>query len=236
MKNVLITGAAGGIGYVLAEEYALAGYNVIAIDINTAKYLHENISFYKVDIKKEYAVRQFFEEINNEYGAIHVLINNGAISSFCKPIEEVTMKEFDDIINVNLRGAVICAKEFINSNSGEDYGRIINIASTRWNQNESHWEAYGASKGALVSFTNSLSISLSQTSITVNAISPGWIQTSGYEELTEMDHKQHPSGRVGKPKDIANLCLFLSEEENDFINGANIVVDGGISKKMIYCE
>ncbi|MGL5725130.1 SDR family oxidoreductase, partial [Cetobacterium sp.] len=117
---------------------------------------------------------------------------------------------------------------------GETYGRIINIASTRWNQNESNWEAYGASKGGLVSLTNTLAVSLAKTPITVNAISPGWIQVDNYDTLTATDHSQHPSGRVGTPRDILNACLFLSNIENDFINAANIIIDGGMSKKMIY--
>lgn len=115
-----------------------------------------------------------------------------------------------------------------------DYGRIINIASTRWHQNQAGWEAYGASKGGLISLTNTLCVSLSETSITVNAISPGWIQCSEYETLFEEDHRQHPSGRVGVPEDIARMVMFLSAPENDFINGANIVIDGGMTKKMIY--
>ena len=80
-----------------------------------------------------------------------------------------------------------------------------------------------------------MAISLSDTPITVNAISPGWIMVDDYE-LSEIDHKQHPSGRVGVPRDIVNTCLFLTNEENDFINAANIVVDGGMTKKMIYEE
>ncbi|MGL4737468.1 MAG: SDR family oxidoreductase [Cellulosilyticaceae bacterium] len=121
-------------------------------------------------------------------------------------------------------------------NVGETYGRIIQIASTRFHQNEADWEAYGASKGGLVSLTNSLCVSLADTPITVNTISPGWIEVNAYDQLTQMDHKQHPSGRVGKPSDIVNACLFLADEDNDFINGSNIVVDGGMTKKMIYAE
>jgi NAD(P)-dependent dehydrogenase (short-subunit alcohol dehydrogenase family) len=79
-----------------------------------------------------------------------------------------------------------------------------------------------------------MAISLANTPITVNAISPGWIETNNYESLSESNHKQHPSGRVGKPRDIVNTCLFLTNKENDFINKCNIVVDGGMTKKMIY--
>ena len=112
---------------------------------------------------------------------------------------------------------------------------IIAAVEEGW-QNEAGWEAYGASKGGIVSLTNSLCVSLINTGITVNAISPGWIETGDYESLTERDHKQHPSGRVGKPQDILNACLFLCREENDFINGANLIIDGGMTKKMIYEE
>ena len=84
--------------------------------------------------------------------------------------------------------------------------------------------------------THALSLSLSPWHITVNSISPGWIQNEDYESLRIEDHVQHPSGRVGKPEDIARMCLFLCYEENDFINGENITIDGGMTKKMIYIE
>jgi len=99
---------------------------------------------------------------------------------------------------------------------------------------EANSEAYAASKGGLISLTHALAISLSAENVTVNAISPGWIENNDYEQLTENDHQQHPSKRVGKPEDIAEMCLFLTDEKNDFINGQNIVIDGGMTKKMIY--
>ncbi|MGL5378893.1 SDR family NAD(P)-dependent oxidoreductase [Clostridium sp.] len=233
-RVALVTGAAGGIGYHIAIGFAKKGYNVIAVDRVGKSFEDKNIEFYKADLKSEDEIKEVFKLVKEKYGAIHVLVNNGAISKFNKSILDIKVEEFDNVINVNLRGSFICCKEFINANKGEDYGRIINIASTRWNQNEANWEAYGASKGGLVSLTNTLAVSLGDTPITVNAISPGWIQVDGYEELKEVDHKQHPSGRVGKPSDIVNACIFLSEEGNDFINGANLVIDGGMTKKMIY--
>lgn len=234
-KVVFVTGVANGLGNAIAKEYAKLNATVIGIDIVDAKFEEENIIFYKADLKKENEIKGVFEDVIKKYNKVHILINNGAISQFNKSIFDIEISEFDEVIAVNLRGSFICAKEFIKANDGEDYGRIVNIASTRFNQNEAGWEAYGASKGGIVSLTNTMAISLSHTPITVNAISPGWIKVGDYE-LSEMDKKQHPSGRVGMPRDIVNACLFLTNKENDFVNGANIIVDGGMTKKMIYVE
>ncbi|WP_232726145.1 SDR family NAD(P)-dependent oxidoreductase [Bacillus sp. FJAT-42315] len=233
-KVCVITGGTGGIGYHLSLGFHKAGYQVITLDIKQHKPLEEGIDFIEIDVGKQADIHRAFEQITDKYGAVHVLINNAAISTFSKHISDISVEEFDAVIDVNLRGSFICAKEFIQANSGQAYGRIINIASTRWDQNEADWEAYGASKGGLVSLTNTLAVSLSDTPITVNAVSPGWIQVEGYEELSKEGHAQHPSGRVGKPRDIINACLFLADEQNDFINGHNLVVDGGMTKKMVY--
>lgn len=234
-KIVVVTGASNGIGKSIATEYAKLNAKVIAIDIIEHDFKEINIDFYKADLKSEEQIKAVFEDVVKKYNTVHILINNGAISKFNKSIFDIETSEFEEVIDVNLRGSFICSKQFIKANNGQKYGRIINIASTRYNQNEAGWEAYGASKGGLVSLTNTMAISLSDTPITVNAISPGWIMVDDYE-LSEMDHKQHPSGRVGVPRDIVNTCLFLTNEENDFINAANIVVDGGMTKKMIYEE
>ena len=234
-KIVVVTGASNGIGKSIATEYAKLNAKVIAIDIIEHDFKETNIDFYKADLKSEEQIKAVFEDVVKKYNTVHILINNGAISKFNKSIFDIETSEFEKVIDVNLRGSFICSKQFIKANNGQNYGRIINIASTRYNQNEAGWEAYGASKGGLVSLTNTMAISLSDTPITVNAISPGWIMVDDYE-LSEIDHKQHPSGRVGVPRDIVNTCLFLTNEENDFINAANIVVDGGMTKKMIYAE
>lgn len=234
-KVVFVTGAANGLGNAIAKAYAKLNAFVIAIDIVDTKFNEKNIDFYKADLKSEDQIKNVFKKVIKKYGSVHVLINNGAISKFNKSIFDIELSEFDEVIAVNLRGSFICSKEFIKANEGENYGRIINIASTRFNQNEAGWEAYGASKGGLISLTNTMAISLSETPITVNAISPGWIKVDDYE-LSDIDKKQHPSGRVGVPKDIVNACLFLTNEDNDFINGSNIIIDGGMTKKMIYID
>ncbi|MGL4568894.1 MAG: SDR family oxidoreductase, partial [Fusobacteriaceae bacterium] len=164
-KVCIITGGTGGIGYHLSEGFFEAGYKVIALDISKHRELSEGIDFIRVDLKSEQEIKTAFKKAISKYGAVHILINNGAISSFKKSITEISVDEFDDIIDVNLRGSFICCKEFVEGNRGQDYGRIINISSTRWNQNEENWEAYGASKGGLVSLTSTLAISLSKTPI-----------------------------------------------------------------------
>jgi NAD(P)-dependent dehydrogenase (short-subunit alcohol dehydrogenase family) len=111
-------------------------------------------------------------------------------------------------------------------------GLIVNIASTRAFMSEPDSEAYAASKGGLVSLTHALAASFAPHRVRVNCISPGWIETGDYLKLREADHLQHFSGRVGRPEDIAKACLFLAG--NDFINGENIIIDGGMTRKMIY--
>lgn len=99
---------------------------------------------------------------------------------------------------------------------------------------EAGTEAYSASKGAIASLTHALMMSYSGTGVTVNAISPGWIETGDTTALSAADHVQHPSGRVGVPDDIARTCLWLALPDNDFVNGENIIIDGGMTRKMIY--
>ena len=236
MRICVITGGTGGIGLHLCEGFQRAGYAVTALDVEQHKALPDGIGFIQTDLRQAEAVSEAFRRVTERHGAVHVLVNNAALAHFHKPVMEMTADEFDNALSVNLRGAFLCAQAFIKANAGQDYGRIINIASTRYQQNECGWEAYGASKGGLVSLTASLCVSLHGTGITVNAVSPGWIQVDDYDSLTSCDHSQHPSGRVGKPEDVCNACLFLAGEENGFINGVNLPVDGGMTRRMIYPE
>ena len=176
-----------------------------------------------------------FQVVISKYEKIDILVNNAGIGKF-KALNDVTVEDWDEVINVNLRSVFFTSQEFSKYNRGTNYGRIINISSTRFLMSEPNTEAYAASKGGIVSLIHALAISLSGEKITVNCISPGWIHNFNYEKLNEEDHRQHPSLRVGKPEDISRMCLFLTDENNDFINGENIVIDGGMTKKMIYVE
>lgn len=243
-KVVLVTGGANGIGKMISQQYLELGATVIIADRDeqngkavTSRYEqkgHKAI-FYRIDLQDVSAIRDMFKECSNKFHKIDILINNAGKGIF-KSIYELTIEEWDEVINLNLRAAFVAAQEFAKYCRGNDYGRIINIASTRYLMSEPNSEAYAASKGGIVALTHALALSITAKNITVNAISPGWIANDNYEMLTVNDHKQHPSQRVGKPEDISRACLFLTDDNNDFITGQNIVIDGGMTKKMIYIE
>lgn len=242
-KRVFITGGAKGIGGAIVTAFCKTGARVAFCDRDetAAKHLCESLPafthFFKTDVSDASALQEVMNKLINMWGDIDILINNVGVSDFT-PLVETSIEQFDHILSTNLRPVFITSQTLaIHRNDKEGkkrYGRIINIASTRFLQSELGSEGYAASKGGIVSLTHALAVSLSEYNITVNCISPGWIQNENYEMLKASDHMQHLSGRVGRPEDIARTCLFLADPENDFINGQNIIIDGGMTKKMIY--
>lgn len=237
-KTVIVTGGANGIGKSIVTHYREKGANVVIADIDEkhGEELEKTIeaTFIHTDVKKEEDIIHLMRRTKEKYGTIDILINNAGKGLFKSPLE-VTMDEWDDVINTNLRSVFLCSREAAKyMKMNKNGGSIVNIASTRAFMSEPHSEAYAATKGGIISITHALAASLSEWNITVNCISPGWIETGDYSQLSEIDHQQHFSKRVGKPEDIARLCLFLTDENNNFITGENIIIDGGITKKMIY--
>lgn len=245
-KIVFVTGGANGIGKAIVALFCKAGADVIFCDVdsNAGKLLCAELSQYRcsfigVDISDADSLTSALEAILEEKNNIDIVINNAGVSRFGS-ILEISIDDFDEVLDINLRSVFITAKvlsKYRDANPDlNTYGRIINLASTRYLMSEPNSEAYAASKGGIVSLTHALAVSLSKYNITVNCISPGWIETGDYSSLNPADHSQHLSGRVGVPDDIARMCLFLSEPDNNFINGQNFVIDGGMTKKMIYEE
>ena len=242
-KRVSVTGGAEGIGKAIVQAFCNAGYRVAFCDKNetAGQQLGKETGtvFYQVDVSDQESLERCMQRIFLVWGDIDIIVNNAGISKF-SPITETSIDDFDNILSVNLRPAFITSRLLAihrkSQPSRNPFGRIINICSTRYLMSEPGSEGYAASKGGIYSLTHALAVSLSEWHITVNSIAPGWIQNHDYEQLRTEDHTQHPSGRVGKPEDIARMCLFLSQEENDFINGENITIDGGMTKKMIYVE
>lgn len=243
-KIVVVTGSGGGIGREVAAEYARQDAKVVLLDINTEGLKetetqiqaggHEAFS-YSIDLKDPAAIEAVFNDIKHRWGRVDVLINNAGIGKWVSPFD-LTVEDWDAVINTNLRGAFLCARAAAALMREHGGGSIVNLASTRALMSEPNSEAYAATKGGIVALTHALALSFAPYRITVNAISPGWIETGDYNALKPLDHEQHPSGRVGKPSDIARACLYLTNPDNNFVTGINHVVDGGMTRKMIYEE
>lgn len=243
-KRVLITGAGAGIGRALALAYAEQGALSILADKNeagleqTAALLQEagydSLSFV-TDMSKPEEVVQMLRDVETLAGRLDIVINNAGFGIWKSPYD-LSLDEWDSVVNTNLRGTFICSREAAKLMRLTGGGAIVNISSTRAMMSEPNSEAYAASKGGILSLTHALAVSLGPDRITVNAICPGWIETGDYGQLSEADHAQHPSQRVGKPEDVARACLYLTDPLNDFVTGTHITLDGGMTRKMIYEE
>ncbi|MEC0204946.1 glucose 1-dehydrogenase [Paenibacillus lautus] len=242
-KTVVITGSANGIGRGVAEAYALSGARVILSDVHeeqgnlAANALNEqglNAIFVPCDVRKEEDIKRLMNQAVQYAGTIDILINNAGVSRWKSPYE-LTVEDWDDVINTNARSCFLATREAtIHMKKAGSGGAIVNMSSTRSIMSEPNSEAYAASKGAIVALSHAMAVSLGPDGIRVNCISPGWIETGNYEELRSVDHKQHPAGRVGTPADIAKACFYFTDPDNDFVTGAHLVVDGGMTRKMIY--
>ncbi len=240
-KRVFVTGGACGIGRAIVEAFAATECQVAFCDTNEAAGRELATStgarFFFMDVSREKELEACIQTLFADWGDLDIIINNVGVGGFA-PITEMTVEAFDQLLAINLRPVFITARLLAihrkQQGSANRYGRIINLSSTRYLMSEPGCEGYAASKGGIYSLTHALSLSLSEYYITVNSIAPGWIENYHYDSLSERDHGQHPSRRVGRPDDIARMCIFLCQEENNFINGENITIDGGMTKKMIY--
>ncbi|MDR2912897.1 MAG: SDR family oxidoreductase [Alistipes sp.] len=231
-----VTGGARGIGRAVVEAFVGAGARVAFCDLVEPEGELAGTMFRRVDVRDAGALVGFMDEVCDAWGGIDIVVNNVGVGGF-SPLTETSVEQFDEVLATNLRPVFITSRELARRRVRvKKYGRIINIASTRALQSEPGTEGYSASKGGVVALTHALAASLAGTGITVNCISPGWIDTGRFGELRSEDHAQHLSGRVGVPEDIARACLFLASPDNDFIDGANFVVDGGMTRRMVYVE
>ncbi len=241
-KVVIVTGAGRGIGKCIAMTYASQGARVVIAEkdpsiceatVGSIREFGGEAIFCPTDVTKPEDIARLMQSVDEAYHRVDILINNAGIGITKSPYD-LSLDEWDLVINTNLRGAFLCSREAARIMRRQRKGAIVNIASTRAFMSEPNTEAYAATKGGLIALTHALAVSLGPDHIRVNAISPGWIETGDYSDLREIDHLQHPAGRVGRPDDIARACLYLTNDENDFITGANIVIDGGMTRKMVY--
>ncbi len=238
--RVFITGGASGIGEAIVKAFREIDMKVAFCDIDSRKgnSLAQSCGarFYPLDVKVKEDLERALQDITSRWKGLDVIVNNVGVGNFCS-LSDTSDNNWQEILDTNLTPLFITSRFIsrLRKESGEKGGTIINLSSTRHIQSETGTFGYSATKGAIASATHSLMMELAPYGITVNSISPGWINTHS-ETPSEEDHLQHPSGRVGLPEDIARIVLFLSHPDNNFINGADIVADGGMTRKMIYIE
>lgn len=239
-KVIIITGSARGIGFSLAETFAELGSQVIILDISkdivneavsTLSEHKYSVFGYEADVTNIQRIAEVFQDIHKKFGKIDVLINNAGIT---KDGLILKMKEsdWDDVINVNLKGTFICTQKVSRYMLKQRNGVILNIASVIGIMGNIGQANYAASKGGIIALTKSSAKEFASRNIRVNAIAPGFIETEMTKMLSEEIVKKYaeviPLNRMGKPEDVANLCVFLASDMAKYITGQTIHVDGGL--------
>lgn len=220
-KVVIVTGGAQGIGKCIAEEFRKEGAKVCVIDKQSGDHYVGDLSC-KVDIE------DFCRMVIMEHGHVDFIVNNAL--PLMMGIDECSYEDFQYALSVGVTAPfylVKCLKDNLSQGAS-----IVNISSSRDRMSMPQTESYTAAKGGIASLTHALAISLAGKA-RVNSISPGWIDTD-YTVYEGPDAVQQPVGRVGNPKDIANMVLFLCSDKAGFITGENICIDGGMTHQMIY--
>jgi NAD(P)-dependent dehydrogenase (short-subunit alcohol dehydrogenase family) len=228
-RVALVTGAAQGIGRAIATRLAADGWRVIGADRAPGE---SPGRFVQADVGDEAAVRDLVQGIAAQEGRLDALVSNAGFM-IRKPLHALSLAEWSAVLATNLTATFLLVRE-AEALLRAARGGIVTIASTRAHQSEPDTESYSASKGGLLALTHALSISLGPE-VRANCISPGWIDVKSEAPRPE-DHAQHPAGRVGRPEDVAAMAAWLLGPESGFVTGAEFVIDGGMTRKMIYAE
>ena len=248
--SAIVTGGAQGIGKAITQALVNAGYFVVIVDADAraareacgelggelgAERVHAVVGSAGDDA----VIREAVKRAGRLGKGLAAAVANAGVSRF-KSLAKLSLKEWNEVLAINLTGGFLLAKHAA-PKLARHGGAMVLVASSRALQSEADTLAYSASKGGVVALTHSLAISLGPQ-IRVNCVSPGWIATDAWQrsdrrrrpQLSAADHAQHPVGRVGVPEDVASLVRYLLSSEAGFITGANFVVDGGMTRKMIY--
>ena len=251
-RVAVVTGSSKGIGKAIALEFANAGYSVVinarneeelkqaAKDISNSIEDAGRIVSIPGDISQEPVCISLIESAVKQFGRIDVLVNNAGIGGESKKIYELTEKDWDEVIDVNLKGTFLCTREAVKnmmkdgSNNNSNYS-IINISSVHEQTPQPESAPYAASKGGMQMLTKTIALELAEKGIRVNGIAPGAIATDMNKELLENQKEKEkkeqeiPVHRIGQPEEIAKVALFLASEDASYVAGTTIYADGGLT-------
>jgi len=237
-KVVIVTGSARGIGCRIAERYAEQGARVVISDLDqgevdkVAARIGEQTIGIKVDVANSEAVTKLFDQTLERFGRVDIVVNNAGITRDSLMIR-MAEKDWDMVLDINLKGAFLVTKTAGKIMMKQRSGRIVNISSIVGLSGNAGQSNYAASKAGLIGLTKSAAKELAPRGITVNAVAPGYILTEMTEKLPEAAQQEFLSKalvrRAGEPDDIASAVLFLSSEEASYITGQVLAVDGGLS-------
>tara|TARA_B110000967_G_C18613121_1_gene424998 strand:- start:3 stop:740 length:738 start_codon:yes stop_codon:yes gene_type:complete len=236
-KNIIVTGASGGIGNSIVERLHDSGANILATGtrvekLEELKKKFDSIKILKFDISEHEKIEEFVDNATEELGgSLDCIINNAGITKDNLAIR-MNLEEWTNVININLTSTFLMCKYSIKKMLKNKAGKIINITSVVGHTGNVGQANYTASKAGIVAMSKSLAIEYAKKNINVNCISPGFISTAMTDQI-DTKYKEAiiakiPSNRLGKPKDIANAVVFLSSDQSDYINGETLHVNGGM--------
>ena len=237
--NILITGASGGIGTSLSMAFASTNAKLFLIGSSQDKISklqkklpsRDSINYFSVDLSERENVNNFCDSIIDQYGGINVIINNAGITED-NLFMRMSENSWDKVFAINIDASMIICRKFIRGMVKNKWGRIVNISSVVASTGNPGQSNYVAAKSALNGLTKSLALEVATRGVTVNSISPGFIDTSMTAKLTD-DQKRKitekiPMGKMGTGEDISSLVFFLVSNDAGYITGQNIHVNGGI--------
>ena len=234
-RAAVVTGAAHGIGRAVARHLFGMGWQVTLADVDgdavSAAAADVGGIAVQSDVGNETDVERLIAVSRARRGRVDAIVSNAGVGAV-GPLAQTTLESWNRVLATNLTATFLLARSAA-ADLKRARGSMIAVASTRAHMSEPDTLAYSATKGGLVALTHALAMTLAPD-VRVNCISPGWIDTGKHGPLKPSDHAQHPVGRVGRPEDVAAAVAFLLSAEAGFITGAELIVDGGMTRKMIY--